>query len=287
MTRDLTSNPDAVADALPAETRLAEVNGTSIYSEMRGSGAPMLIIGAADEDAEFFRPIAERLENRCVVTYDRRGTLRSGRDDWPGRGSTQHAEDAAELLKAWGLGRATVFGASAGGIVALRLALENPELVERALIFEPGLFCHVEGGEEMVKSVNGEVEGYLASNPKDWAGAVETLGKGIAARMDMSSPNFFAPPVSREWYAERATSNAEALVREDLGMTMERIAEEELVGCPTPIRFAFGSESLPIFEEIAIKLAAVRGSKADRLDGVTHAVYYSPDVIASYIMTHT
>lgn len=287
MTRDLTVNPDAVADAPPAETRIVEVNGTSIYSEMRGSGAPVLIIGAADEDAEFFRPIAEHLENRCVVTYDRRGTLRSGRDDWPGRGSTQHAEDAAELLKALGLDRATAFGASAGGIVALRLALEHPESVECALVFEPGLFCQVEGGEEMVRSVNGEVEGYLAANPKNWAGAVETLGRAIAARIDMPSSNFFAPPVSQEWYAERATSNAEALVREDLDMTLERIPEEELAGSPTPIRFAFGSESLPIFEGIATSLAAVRGSKPDRLDGVTHAVYYSPDIIASYIMAHT
>ena len=33
-----------------------------------------------------------------VVTYDRRGTGRSGRDDWPGRGAGQHADDAAALL---------------------------------------------------------------------------------------------------------------------------------------------------------------------------------------------
>lgn len=279
-------NPDAVPDAPPAETQLVEVNGTSIYSEMRGSGPPVLMIGAADEDAEFFRPIAEHLEKRRVVTYDRRGTFRSGRDDWPGGGSMQHAEDAAELLNALGLGRATVFGASAGGIVALRLALRHPESVERALIFEPGLFCHVQGGEEMVRSFNGKVEGYLGSNPEDWVGAVETLGKSIAVRMDISSSNFFAPPVNREWYAERAASNAEALVREDLHMTLERIPEEELASCPTPIRFAFGSKSLPVFKEIATSLATVQGSRPDRLEGVTHAVYHSPDIIASYIMAN-
>lgn len=287
MTPDLDINPDAVPDAPAAETQFVEVNGTSIYSEIRGSGPPVLMIGAADEDAEFFRPIAEHLEHRCVVTYDRRGTFRSGRDDWPGKGSVQHAEDAAELLKALGLGRATVLGASAGGIVALRLALRHPESVEHALIFEPGLFCHVQGGEEMVRSVNDEVDGYLASNPEDWAGAVETLGKAIAARMDNSSSNFFAPPANREWYAERAAANAEALVREDLHMTLERIPEEELARCPTPIRFAFGGSSLPVFEEIATTLATVRGSKPDRLEGVTHAVYHSPDTIVSYIMAYS
>ena len=44
--------------------------------------------------------VAERLEDHTVVTYDRRGTLRSGRDDWPGAGSSQHADDAAAVLHA-------------------------------------------------------------------------------------------------------------------------------------------------------------------------------------------
>lgn len=47
----------------------------------RGS---MVLIGAADDDAEFYRGIADRLAAHWrVVTYDRRGTRRSGREGWP------------------------------------------------------------------------------------------------------------------------------------------------------------------------------------------------------------
>ena len=40
-----------------------------------------------------------------VVTYDRRGTGRSGREDWPGGGADQHADDAAALIHQLGLVR--------------------------------------------------------------------------------------------------------------------------------------------------------------------------------------
>ena len=50
-----------------------------------------------------------------VVAYDRRGTRRSGREDWPGGGSVQHADDAAAPVKALGINRVTDMGFSAGG----------------------------------------------------------------------------------------------------------------------------------------------------------------------------
>ena len=40
-----------------------------------------------------------------VVTYDRRGTGRSGREDWPGGGAAQHADDAAALIDRARVGR--------------------------------------------------------------------------------------------------------------------------------------------------------------------------------------
>ncbi|MEX0625229.1 MAG: hypothetical protein WD402_01650 [Chloroflexota bacterium] len=57
----------------------------------------MILVHAGGEDAEQWRPVAERLTGFTVVTYDRRGTLRSGRENWPGGGSPQHADDAAVI----------------------------------------------------------------------------------------------------------------------------------------------------------------------------------------------
>jgi pimeloyl-ACP methyl ester carboxylesterase len=106
-------------------------NGTSLYTEVRGAGPAILLIPGGAEDAEGWRPVAERLDGYAVVTYDRRGTLRSGRDDWPGAGSAQHADDAAALLRALDLREVTVLGGSSAGIIALQVALRHPRLVSR------------------------------------------------------------------------------------------------------------------------------------------------------------
>lgn len=91
-------NPDALAGAEPARTGHYDVNGTSIYAEVRGAGPAVLLISAVCEDAEVFRAIAERLAGFTVVTYDHRGTSRSGRQAWPGGAARQHADDAAAAL---------------------------------------------------------------------------------------------------------------------------------------------------------------------------------------------
>ena len=68
-------NPDALLDGQEPIVRQVSVGGTTLYVEEQGSGAAVLLIGAADEDAEFYRGIADRLASGCrVVTYDRRGT---------------------------------------------------------------------------------------------------------------------------------------------------------------------------------------------------------------------
>jgi pimeloyl-ACP methyl ester carboxylesterase len=134
---DLRTNPDALPDAEPPRIGWYPVNGTRLYAEVRGSGPAVLLIHAGAEDAEGWRPIAERLTGFTVVTYDRRGTLRSGRDEWPGGGSAQHADDAAGLLGVLALDDALVLGYSSSGNIALQVALRHAEFVRCALVYEP------------------------------------------------------------------------------------------------------------------------------------------------------
>ena len=94
------SNPEAYPGAPDPRIGVHPVNGTVLYAEVRGAGPAVLLVPGGAEDAEGWGPVAERLTGRTVVTYDRRGTLRSGTDDWPGGGSAQHADDAAGLLHA-------------------------------------------------------------------------------------------------------------------------------------------------------------------------------------------
>lgn len=279
-------NPDALPGAPAPRAGIHRVNGTGLYAEVRGSGPPVLIIGTGDEDAEMYRPIAERLDGCTVVTYDRRGTGRSGREDWPGGGSTAHADDAAALLRALGLAGACVFGASAAGIVALQLALRHPGPVGRALIYEPGYLRMVDGAARLQAEAYRLVDDHLAGHPGDWTGARAVLGRAIAAGTEPGAGDFFEPPPGRRWYEERAAADAEALIRDDLPATTERVDEAALASAPVDIRFAHGSATLPMFVEITTRLAAVRGTVPDVIDSAGHMAFYHPERIASYILDH-
>ena len=276
-------NPDALLDGPEPVSSRVSVGASVLYVEEQGSGPAVLLIGAADEDAEIYRGIADRLSSGCrVVTYDRRGTRRSGREGWPS-GSTRHADDAADLITSLGLEHATVLGASAGGIVALRLALRHPDLVRNVLCFEPGIFQLTDEGRKLEDRAASSVEQHLDSHPGDWIGAVNALGRAAASSLaDVSS--LFTPPTGREWFAQRADENAEAFIRGDLPITREHFDLEAVANCQTNLRFAYGSTSHPVFHGITAELAASRSQTPDRLEGLGHLVYHHPDSTASYIL---
>lgn len=247
-----------------------------------------MLIHAGGEDAEEWRPIAERLSGFTVLTYDRRGTLRSGRNDWPGQGSAQHADDAAALLAALGLRDVLVFGGSAGGIVALRLALRYPRLIRCCLAFEPGYFRVVPDGEAFSRRPNEAMAAFLAGHPYDWAGAYAAFGQAISPTPTSAPRGFFTQADAAAWYTEREDGNAEALVRDDIPiLTRELVDHAELAASPVDIRFSFGSNSLSIFRDIATRLAAIRRGTADAIDGVGHSIYYHPDTAAAYIRSQS
>jgi pimeloyl-ACP methyl ester carboxylesterase len=220
------------------------------------------------------------------VTYDRRGTLRSGREDWPGRGSAQHADDAAALLRELDLGEVTVLGGSSAGIIALQLALRHPDLVRLALVYEPGYFAVVPRGAAFQGAANHAVGCYLEGHPGDWAGAYAAFRGAVAASTPSTPGDPLAPPPGLEWYDRREEINSEPLVRDDIPiLTTETIDEAALAAADVELRFAYGSRSMDVFREIVEHLAAVRGDVPDAIEDVGHALYFHPEEAATYINT--
>ncbi|HSP75823.1 MAG TPA: alpha/beta hydrolase [Cryobacterium sp.] len=284
-------NPFALPGAEEPRIGWYDVNGCRLYAEVRGAGPPVLIIGAASDDAEMFRPIAERLTGFTVVTWDPRGTLRSGREAWP-CDSARHADDAAALLQVLGLAPAAVFGASAGGIVALQLALRHPSLVRQVLVFEPGYFRHTPAGVALLDRVNDAVREHLAAHPGDWEGAMSLVSRAASARAAsaQATPGLLDAPAGLEWYAERGAALAENFIRDDLPRTMETVQPGALAASRADIRFSAGTESPPVFREIAAELTRLRRRpgtsdprQPDGLPGAGHVACFTPATVADYI----
>jgi pimeloyl-ACP methyl ester carboxylesterase len=281
------ANPDALDDApLPRRGRFG-INGTTLYAVIRGDGSPVLLIPGGAEDAEGWRAVAERMVGHTVVTYDRRGTLRSGREDWPGRGSAQHADDAAALLGALGIGPAVVFGGSSAGIVATQLAIRHPTSVRRALIYEPGYLRCVPAGVALQASANDAVAAHLDRHAGDWVGAYAAFVRVAVPNATAGRPDVLTPPTGGNWYERREVANAEALVRDDIPiLTTEPVDEASLAAATVELRFAHGTTSPGVFREIAAHLAAVRGAGPDIIQAAGHAIYVQPDLLTDYIRAH-
>jgi pimeloyl-ACP methyl ester carboxylesterase len=99
----------------------------------RDDAPPLLLVMGMSFSARAWGPMPERLAREFrVVVFDNRG---AGESTAPLRpfGMGDLADDAAAVLEAAGVGPAFVFGISMGGMIALELALRNPERV-RALV---------------------------------------------------------------------------------------------------------------------------------------------------------
>jgi 3-oxoadipate enol-lactonase len=109
--------------------------------ERRGIGAPLLLIHGLGYARWGWEPVADALaQQHEVVLFDNRGIGDS--DAPPGPYSVEQlAADAVAVLDEAGIERAHVLGTSLGGMVALQLALDHAERVDKLV-----LACTTPGG---------------------------------------------------------------------------------------------------------------------------------------------
>ncbi|WP_010271930.1 alpha/beta hydrolase [Paenibacillus senegalensis] len=125
-------------ESIPVEAGYVLNEGATIYYEVRGEGQPLLLIPGGGGDAGFYSRVVDRLADTYkVITYDRRGNSRS---KWEGAHHveiSQQARDAVAVLRTVKAENVQVFGNSSGAIVAMELAAQYPEMLDKVIAHEP------------------------------------------------------------------------------------------------------------------------------------------------------
>ena len=230
------------------EARL--VNGVRIHTDERGAGAPILCIHGAGSSAALWHDAVEKLARLGrVIAYDRRGCSRSERPPLYERTSvSEHADDAAELLRVLDAAPAVVIGRSYGGTVAMDLAIRYPELVRALAVLE------------------GDAPRELAPETAEWIDAVaERLGEvaeraGVDAVGEALIDEILGEgvwPHVPEQLRRVLTENGPAILAELNGEWWLEAGADALAGLRQPVLLVTATDSRPELRRPSEALAAV------------------------------
>jgi pimeloyl-ACP methyl ester carboxylesterase len=112
----------------------AAVNGLEMYYEIHGEGEPLIVLHGGVGAIEMFGEVLPLLaEGRRVIAVDLQAHGRTADIDRPMIFEAM-ADDVESLIEHLELGEADVMGYSLGGGVALRTAIQHPEVVRKLVL---------------------------------------------------------------------------------------------------------------------------------------------------------
>jgi pimeloyl-ACP methyl ester carboxylesterase len=242
------------------------VNGAELYYEVRGTGAPVLLIMGGTGDGGHFDALADLLADEfTVITYDRRGNGRSPVPaGWQTTSPEEQADDAAALLDALGVGPAAVFGTSSGGNFALCLLIRHPEAVRGAILHEPGFYALLDDLDAVRAPVRALVqEAMEAGGPPAAVEAFWCYMTGDDGWNRLASP-----------LRERLRARASTLFEVELGTYELYLPDDQtLTAISVPMRPLVSEDSFPFFAEISGRLGKRLGVDVGTTPG-RHDVYH-------------
>jgi pimeloyl-ACP methyl ester carboxylesterase len=186
------------------ETLTIKVDGDPLVADIHDAPAgapPALLIHGWGGSGRYWRQLVERLGGRFrFIVPDLPGTGRS-RPVRRARDSQAQARAVEALLAELAIPRAHIVGHSNGGAIAILLAAERPELVERLALTAVGLFRN-EGERALFSAIMGVTgAGMLFRAP--WMADVPFLAQQAAQRYFYRVPD--DPALLREGFLDYLT----------------------------------------------------------------------------------
>jgi pimeloyl-ACP methyl ester carboxylesterase len=227
-----------------------EVDGAAIYYRETGVGRPLLVIHGSGANADLSdRAIASLAQQHRVISYDRRGHSRSGTQPAALAGYLKRqADDAAALLRALDATPAIVVGWSMGGVIALCLALEHPELVSRLVVGEPPL--HAARHPPPISSIWPLLKTrFLAAMGRERA-AMATFFRMLLVQPDGGNSYDALDDATRDG----VLANAATLLHELETGTGEELTPERIQALRCPISAVVGGGTLAVFAQATERL---------------------------------
>jgi pimeloyl-ACP methyl ester carboxylesterase len=198
-----------VANKAAAKTGYAPVNGLQIYYEIHdpethdagadGLGAPLIVLHGGLGSTEMFGPVLPLLGNRRVIAIDLQGHGRTADIDRPIRYEAM-GDDIFAVLKYLGIEKADILGYSLGAGVALRTAIQHPEVVRRLVSisavfgrdgWSPEILAQMNQlgaamAEQMKPSPIYKAYARNAPRPADWPVVISKVGDLLRQEYDWS-----------------------------------------------------------------------------------------------------
>ena len=216
-------------------------DGVRLYAEVAGSGPTILFIHEFAADHRTWARQVEALsgEFRCI-TYDARGYPPSEVPKEQERYSyIRQADDAIDVLDAFGAGQAHIVGLSMGGFCALQLGIRYPGRVSSLLVSSAGSGANPAGRAAFIAET-GQVA--AAFRDQGSAAVAEKLADG-PSRIQLRRKN---PAAWREFVRQLGEHSAEGMALTVTGVQRSRPSlydiTDELSGITAPTLVVNGDE---------------------------------------------